>query len=172
MRRKTATRATPPPATGAPAPALVDLALAALGRSRWLYVLVSLLLLAPCYWQPRVEAGDLSSHIYNSWLAQLIESGHVQGLAIVGQSTNVLFDLLLSGLFKLLGAEAAQRISVSLAVLIFIWGAFAFAWAVSGRRPWPVMPAKCVCGRAVTPISMKRRLTLPRRGANLKSWRR
>jgi hypothetical protein len=87
-----------------------------------------------------VQAGDLSSHIYNSWLAQLIEDRHAQGLIVVGQSTNVLFDLMLSGLFKLLGAEAAQRISVSLAVLIFLWGAFAFAGAVSGRRPWQIMP--------------------------------
>jgi hypothetical protein len=87
-----------------------------------------------------VQAGDLASHIYNSWLAQLIENGHTQGLAIVGQFTNILFDWMLSGLFKVLGAEAAQRISVSLAVLIFIWGAFAFAAVVSGRRPWQIMP--------------------------------
>ena len=44
----------------------------------------------------------------------------------MGQTTNILFDLMLGGLFKLLGPEAAQRISVSLAVLIFVWGAFAF----------------------------------------------
>ena len=114
--------------------------MAALKRSRWLYVLVSLLLLAPCYWQPRVQAGDLSSHIYNAWLSQLIESGHLQGLQIVGQTTNVLFDLMLGGLFKVFGAEAAQRISVSLSVLIFIWGAFAFAGVVSGRKPWQILP--------------------------------
>lgn len=116
-------------------------ALAALGRSRWLYVLVSVLLLAPCYWQPRIQAGDLSSHIYNAWLAQLIESGRIQGLQIVRQTTNILFDLMLGGLFKLLGAEAAQRISVSLAVLIFIWGAFTFASVVSGHKPWQIMPS-------------------------------
>jgi hypothetical protein len=138
MRRKAATRANPP-AAGPPAPPAHP-ALAALGRSRWLYVPVSLLLLIPCYWQPRIEAGDLSSHVYNSWLAQLIGSGRAQGLAVVWQSTNILFDLLLSGLFQTLGPEAAQRISVSLAVLVFSWGAFAFAAAVSGRRPWPVMP--------------------------------
>ena len=51
--------------------------MAALKRSRWLYVLVSLLLLAPCYWQSRVQAGDLSSHIYNAWLAQSIERGEM-----------------------------------------------------------------------------------------------
>jgi hypothetical protein len=136
MRPKTTARARPPaPATKPPHPAL-----AALGRSRWLYVLVSFLLLAPCNWQARVQAGDLASHIYNSWLAQLIERGHMQGLAIAGQTTNILFDLMLGSLFELLGAEAAQRISVSLAVLIFIWGAFAFAQAVSGRRPWQILP--------------------------------
>jgi len=107
------------------------------GRS--LYVLLSLLLLAQCYWQPRVQAGDLSSHIYNAWLAQLIESGRAQGLMIVNQTTNILFDLMLSGLFKLFGAEAAQRISVSIAVLVFVLGAFFFVSTVSGRRPWHLL---------------------------------
>jgi hypothetical protein len=136
MRSKSSPRTVPPP----PDPKPLHPALAALGRSRWLYVLVSVLVLAPCYWQPRVQAGDLSSHIYNAWLAQLIESGHMQGLQIVGQTTNILFDLMLTGLFKLAGAEAAQRLSVSLAVLIFIWGAFQFARVVSGRPPWQILP--------------------------------
>lgn len=114
--------------------------LAAWGRGRTAYVLVSLLLLTPCYWQPRIQAGDLSSHIYNAWLAQLVESGRAQGLLIVSQTTNILFDLILSGLFRILGAEAAQRIAVSLAVLIFVWGGFAFISAASGRRVWYLMP--------------------------------
>ncbi len=113
---------------------------AELGRSRYVFPLVSLLLLAPCYWQPRLQAGDLSSHIYNAWLAQLIESGRTQGLTLVNQTTNILFDLILGSLFRLVGAEAAQRIGVSLAVLIFTWGAFAFVRAVSGRRPWHLLP--------------------------------
>jgi hypothetical protein len=106
-----------------------------------LYFLASLLLLVPCYWQSRLQLGDLSSHIYNAWLAQLIESGRAPGLVIVPQTTNVLFDLILSGLFKTLGAEAAQRISVSLAVLTFVWGAFAFVSVVAGRRAWSLVPA-------------------------------
>lgn len=110
--------------------------LAAFVRSPWLYVLLSLAVLAPCYWQPRVQAGDLSSHLYNAWLAQLIESGRAQGLVIVSQTTNILFDLLLAGLFKTFGPEAAQRIAVSIAVLVFVWGAFAFVSAASRRRPW------------------------------------
>src|SRR5215469_15012712 len=100
--------------------------LAGFAGTRGFYVLVSLLVLLPCYWQPRVQAGDLSSHIYNAWLVQLVESGRAQGLTVVSQTTNILFDLMLSGLFKVFGAEAAQRISVSVAVLTFVWGAFAF----------------------------------------------
>ena len=81
---------------------------------------------APCYWQPHLQAGDLSSHIYNAWLVQLIESGRTTGLAVAPQSTNILFDVMLSGLLRSLGAEAAQRVSVSVAVLALVWGAFAF----------------------------------------------
>jgi hypothetical protein len=106
-----------------------------------LYVLASVLLLVPCYWQSRLQLGDLSSHIYNAWLAQSIESGRAPGLVIVPQTTNVLFDLMLSGLFKTLGAEAAQRISVSLAVLTFVWGAFAFVSVAAARRAWSLLPA-------------------------------
>ncbi len=105
------------------------------------YVLASPVLLLPCYWQSRIQAGDLSSHIYNAWLAQLIENGSVQGLTIVRQTTNVLFDLILSGLFRWFGAESAQRAAVSVSVLVFVWGAFAFVHAVCGRRPWHVLPA-------------------------------
>ncbi len=104
------------------------------------YALASLLLLAPCFWQARVQAGDLSSHIYNAWLAQLVESGRAPGLVVAAQTTNILFDAGLSGLFRLFGAEAAQRIAVSLAVLTFVWGAFAFARAVAGFPPWHLLP--------------------------------
>jgi hypothetical protein len=105
------------------------------------YTLLTILLLVPCFWQSRLQAGDLSSHIYNAWLAQLIESGRAPGLSIVFQSTNVLFDIILSALFKIFGAAAAQRISVSAAVLIFVWGAFAFASRVSGRQSWTMLPS-------------------------------
>jgi hypothetical protein len=129
-----------PPQTAQPSPPGWSARFAAIGRSRAIYVLVSLLLLAPCNWQPRLQAGDLSSHSYSSWLARLIESGRAQGLEAVHQTTNLLFDLVLGGLFKLVGAEAAQRISVSLVVLTFVWGAFALVSAASGRRAWHLMP--------------------------------
>jgi hypothetical protein len=105
------------------------------------YAWASVLLLIPCFWQPRVQAGDLSSHIYNAWLARVVESGAVPGLEVVNQTTNILFDLLLGGLLRLLGAEAAQRIAVSLTVLVFVWGAFAFVRAVAGRACWYLMPS-------------------------------
>jgi hypothetical protein len=122
------------------APAVWRTRAAALLHGRAAYALASLILLIPCFWQPRLQAGDLSSHIYNAWLAQLIESGRTQGLIIVRQTTNILFDLILAGLFRFFGSEAAQRIAVSLAVLTFVWGAFAFVWTASGRRPWHLLP--------------------------------
>jgi hypothetical protein len=112
----------------------------ALGRSRLAYVVASLVVLIPCFWQSRLQAGDLSSHIYNAWLARLIESGQAPGLAIAHQTTNVLFDAMLSGILGVAGAGAAQRMAVSLAVLVFVWGAFAFVSAVSGRAAWSVLP--------------------------------
>jgi hypothetical protein len=105
-----------------------------------IYVPLSILVLLPVYWQPRVQAGDLSSHIYNAWLAQLIEAGRTEGLEIVRQTTNILFDLLLSGLLRIMGAEMAQRLSVSLAVLVFVWGAFRFVSVAAGRRAWHLLP--------------------------------
>ena len=50
--------------------------------------LISIVLLIPCFWQGRIQTVDLPSHIYNSWLAQQIESGKARGLAIVPMSTN------------------------------------------------------------------------------------
>jgi hypothetical protein len=106
--------------------------------STWL--LLSALLLVPVYWLPHVEAGDLSSHVYNAWLAQLIGQGHAPGLVIAWQNSNVLFDLMLAALFPVGGAEFAQRASVSIAVLIFVWGAFRFLVVISGKRPWHLLP--------------------------------
>ena len=107
------------------------------------YVLASAALLLPCFWQARIQAGDLGSHIYNAWLAELIRQGRAPGLSIVPQTTNVLFDLLLSALYRGVGSAAAQRIAVSLAVLVFVWGAFAFI-ATTARRAWALVPALAV----------------------------
>jgi hypothetical protein len=87
-----------------------------------------------------VQAGDLSSHLYNAWLAGFIEQGKASGLVVVPQTTNVLFDLMLSRLLPL-GLEAAQRIPVALAVLTLVWGAFAFLRVATGRAAFEVFPA-------------------------------
>src|ERR1700675_2231158 len=88
-------------------------------------VLLSILFLVPCFWQSRIQAGDLSSHLYNSWLATLAGQGSAQGVVVVTQWTNTLFDLILTCLFQMAGMAAAQRIAVSLCVLNFVWGGFA-----------------------------------------------
>lgn len=98
-------------------------------------------MLAPCFWQRRIQAGDLSSHIYNAWLAQLIEQGKASGLTLVRQTHNVLFDILLSALMRMFSPGPAQRIAVSAAVLVFFWGAFAFVWTASRHEaPWAWTP--------------------------------
>ena len=106
--------------------------------------MVSLALLIPCVWQDRLQAGDLSSHVYNAWLAELIRRGSAPGLAIVPQFTNVLFDLMLDALFRVFGAGPAQRIAAMVAVLVFAWGAFSFTAVVAHRRPWDALPILAV----------------------------
>ncbi len=103
-------------------------------------VLLSILFLVPCFWQSRIQAGDLSSHVYNVWLASMISQGKINGLWIAPQSTNVLFDVELEWLARHVGLGAAQRIAVSVAVLIFVWGAIAFIFAAAGRNWWFATP--------------------------------
>jgi hypothetical protein len=101
---------------------------------------VSAVLLIPVYWHKRIEAGDLGSHLYNAWLAQLIRQGHAPGLWIARQWNNVLYDLLLSWLGSAFGLRAAEKIAVSFAVLTFFWGAFALIAAATRRAPWKISP--------------------------------
>jgi hypothetical protein len=103
-------------------------------------LLASALLLVPCFWHRHVQAGDLGSHVYNAWLAQLVERGEVAGLTVVRQWDNVLFDLLLLRLADHWGFLVAEKAAVSLAVLVFFWGSFAFLARVSGRPPWRLAP--------------------------------
>jgi hypothetical protein len=114
---------------------------AAFIREHWPKLLaISAIVLVPCFWHHRIEAGDLASHTYNAWLAQLIHHGQAPGLYVVWRWSNVLFDLLLSGLASLIGLHAAERTAVSLAVLLFFWGAFAFVCAATRRIPWFLLP--------------------------------
>jgi hypothetical protein len=107
-------------------------------------LVVSALVLIPCFWHQRIEAGDLSSHLYNAWLAQLIQQGKAPGLALAAQWNNILFDVLVGRTAALFGFFVAEKICVSLAVLIFLWGAFAFVSAASRRAPWFLLPVLAV----------------------------
>src|SRR5690242_16358379 len=99
-------------------------------------IAVSTLLVVPCFWHTHIQAGDLGSHVYNAWLAQLAQRHEVSGIVVVNQWNNVLFDLLMLHAANVFGFVAAERIVVSLGVLLFFWGAFSFLAIVSGRVPW------------------------------------
>jgi hypothetical protein len=104
------------------------------------YLPVSILLLLPCYWHRYIQAGDLGSHVYNAWLAQLAEQGKAPGVYVVWQWKNVLFDLILFYLAKGLGLAVAEKLAVSVCVLFFFWGVFTFIAAVTGQKPWYLTP--------------------------------
>lgn len=109
--------------------------------SYWPRVLgISAALLLPCFWHRHIQAGDLGSHLYNAWLAQLIEAGKVPGLYLATQFSNVLFDISLLHLANFFGFWLAEKIAVSACVLIFFWGVFAFVSAVSDDAQWILMP--------------------------------
>ena len=82
----------------------------------------------------------MPSHVYNAWLAQLIAKGQAPGLYIATQWHNVLFDVALLRVANLVGIGAAQKIVVSICVLVFFWGAFAFLRTISDRPPWFLAP--------------------------------
>lgn len=113
---------------------------AAPGQNLILILTLCALLLVPCFWHRHIEAGDLGSHVYNAWLAQLVQQGKAPGLYIVRQYDNVLFDLLLFYFAKPFGLALAEKLATSVCVLIFFWGLFAFAKAASGRPPWFLVP--------------------------------
>jgi len=105
-----------------------------------LALLISLAILVPCFWHPHIQAGDLASHVYNAWLAQLAGDGKAPGVYVAWQWKNVLFDLMLLKLGKVLGFSAAEKIAVSLCVLMFFWGAFTLISVEARRRPWYLVP--------------------------------
>jgi hypothetical protein len=107
---------------------------------RWLTVIVSVLILVPCWWHRHIEAGDLGSHAYNAWLAQLVAKGQAPGLYVVPQWNNVLVDWLLLQAGNLFGFALGEKLVISFCVLVFFWGVFALIAAASGRPPWVLAP--------------------------------
>jgi hypothetical protein len=106
----------------------------------WAVLCLSALVIVPCWWHRHIEAGDLGSHVYNAWLAQLIGKGQAPGLYLAWQWNNILFDVSLLHTANWVGFTLAEKIVVSLCVLIFFWGVFALASAVSGSVAWALTP--------------------------------
>ncbi|MGB7282234.1 MAG: EpsG family protein [Candidatus Acidiferrum sp.] len=111
-----------------------------LREKKWIILVISIAVIVPCLWHRHIEAGDLASHVYNAWLAQMIEKGQAPGLYFVRQWDNVLVDWMLLQAANLFGLVAAEKIVTALCVLIFFWGVFAFIAAASGQPPWFVAP--------------------------------
>ncbi len=101
--------------------------------------LAGLTILIPCFWLPRIHAGDLSSHIYNAWLACEVQHGNAPGLELRSQWGNSLFDIVLSTLLPTLGAAWTQRLAVSASVLVFFGGLFAWIRHQT-RNAWCLLP--------------------------------
>ncbi len=117
----------------------------------WSWLLaISAAVVAPCLWHEHIEAGDLPSHVYNAWLAHLVQTGQAPGLYIARPWDNILFDVALQQVARAVGLPAAERIVTCAAVLIFFWGAFALVCAVASAAnrhaperatiPWFVLP--------------------------------
>jgi hypothetical protein len=123
------------------APSLLPHAMKFVGKCPWGLTGISVLILIPCFWHKHIEACDLGSHVYNAWLAVLVDHGQAPGLYIARQWNNVLADIFLARLGDLFGWNAAEKIVVSAAVLIFFWGAFALMSAASLHPPWLLVPA-------------------------------
>lgn len=111
-----------------------------LHETKWIALAISVVVLVPCLWHRHIEAGDLGSHVYNAWLAQLIAKGQAPGLYIARQWNNVLVDWALLHCANIFGFVAAEKIVVATCVLTFFWGVFAFVTAASGRPPWFLTP--------------------------------
>ena len=109
-------------------------------KQKWAALAWSILIIVPCVWHRHIEAGDLGSHIYNAWLAQLIAKGQAPGLYIVRRWDNVLVDWLLLHAANVFGFSVAQKIVVSLCVLVFFWGVFLFVSAFPRRPSWSLAP--------------------------------
>ena len=86
--------------------------------------------------RPVIWAVMSTTHGWHSWS----EKGLAPGLYIARQFDNVLFDLMLLHAGNWFGFATAEKIVVAVSVLVFFWGVFALAAAVSGRAPWVLTP--------------------------------
>ncbi|WP_242333439.1 hypothetical protein [Anaeromyxobacter sp. SG66] len=119
-------------------------------RQRWLsrvdlsIFLVSLAVVNAPALVPYFPAGDLHSHVYNAWLASLVERGEAPGLWLAPGWTNRLVDVPLEGLLLVLSPRGAERVVLVVLANLFFGSAFLFVRNVSGRRCWEWLPALAV----------------------------
>jgi hypothetical protein len=90
--------------------------------------------------QAHIATGDFCSHIYAAWIGNQARAGHIEGIALVHQRTNILFDDFLMFLLRHMNAVAAEHISLAALALAFFWGCFFFYRAIAGRLPWALAP--------------------------------
>lgn len=101
---------------------------------------ISILVAVPCFWLPGSISSALSGHAYHAWLAGEIRQGRAPGLELATSWTNVLAGGTLEMLSRLGPPDAAVGILAAAAALLFFWSAFFMLNAVSGRRPWTLLP--------------------------------
>ncbi len=104
-------------------------------------IALAVALLIPCFWQRHIQAGDLASHVYNAWLAGLIQHGVVSGLTLAHPLTNVLADWALQVSLNAWGPAWAARVVAGFAVELFFWGAFYLIATITGARRWMMAPS-------------------------------
>lgn len=109
-------------------------------RNRLWIVLISLVMLIPCFWQKRIPSGDLGSHLYVAWLTTEVEAGRGDGLELANPATNMLVDRVLVALTRVGGPGLAEHVVVPVLVLILFWGAVQWIRTVTGSMPWALMP--------------------------------
>ena len=102
--------------------------------------LATVIVVLPCFLQPHIATGDFCSHIYAAWIGNQARAGHIEGIALVHQRTNIFFDNLLMFLLRHMNAVAAEHISLATLALVFFWGCFCFSRAIAGRAAWALAP--------------------------------
>lgn len=107
-------------------------------------LVVSLAVTVPCFWQSGIQAGDLSSHVYNVWLLGEIATNRLDGLTVVAQRTNVLFDVILGAAVNRFGFETGPKLAMAALVLTLFWSAFALSWTQAGKKAWTVAPCLAI----------------------------
>lgn len=112
-------------------------------RTAYLWVgilLASFVVILPCLWLPLVSPVDLQSHLYNAWLSTLISQNAISGIVSRPQTTNIVVDLLLAKTLSLWGVSVAERLTSSLLILTFFWGAFRLISVIHRRPIWWTAP--------------------------------